>query len=371
MAYGAIGAGDSVSQLIPYSVGKQTLSEIISACPFIAGGFGFKDITDYTNNNKTRNLYDSGLTIYTDEFKKGSGPNDGKGYRATMKYRPRNDNAPSIGDNVDYKSQARKWTYDYFQFDIGKVTFVEKSPGEFEIQKTAADPIVDSAKSIKETGLEWLAQDYIDKAAGITTSNDINTPTAPSTNRILYAGEKTSAATIEPLDKLELTLIDYNLALANFRSSTVPKMAPLNRKDGINWIYLIHPWAGKDLVRTERWIENLRNGQVRGNENPLFTGDFEELGVYRKVLIVQTSLMPTFTNYGDGDVEATRCLFMGSNAMAFASCSDAKIVKESENLDSITYYGLKAMLGFNKIKFHTVGEDMGIIANDMAAASVI
>ena len=85
--------------------------------------------------------------------------------------------------------------------------------------------------------------------------------------------------------------------------------------DGIEtYIMVIDQWQARDLKADQTWIEAQQYANVRGNDNPIFSG---ALGVYDGVVLHQCNRILR-TNTGSGGTKVGHALFLGRQAAVFA-----------------------------------------------------
>ena len=369
-SYGAVQAADTVSALKPNLLASKAMHTGITEFCLIKN-FGFKDLIDKENRKGTKNVTDGGIVNYYDEFKTSMNAGiKGKGDKVTVRYRPLMEEEPTEGDNFDSEANAKSWTYDTFDFSIMLGTLGQLSPGLMEKQRTAANVDDDITLSLKENTQDWLAKECMRKLAGVTTYDFGNTPTVPSSYRHQFAGTATSSGTMNESDVATIRDLDKLLAVAYYKGTGLPTVQPLRRSDGIDFLYICHPWVADNMFQSAKSI--LKDSDVRGEHNKLFTGDFQYQFTYRKIAVVVSSHLPVYTNYGAlGNVEAGRSVFLGRNALAFGSALDAELVTETKNAATRIIKTMKFICGMQKIKPATLDVDLGVIAHDSAAESLI
>ncbi|MBR1804849.1 MAG: N4-gp56 family major capsid protein [Selenomonadaceae bacterium] len=80
------------------------------------------------------------------------------------------------------------------------------------------------------------------------------------------------------------------------------------------YIMVIDQWQARDLKNDQTWIEAQQYANVRGNDNPIFSG---ALGVYDGVVLHQCNRIQR-TETGSGGTKVGHALFLGRQAAVFA-----------------------------------------------------
>ena len=125
------------------------------------------------------------------------------------------------------------------------------------------------------------------------------------------AGSATSRATVADGDgtgRLQLEDLTEIKAFAQVEN----KIEPIRTEDGNEYFFFVgHPYAIMQLKRDDaKWAQAQREAQVRGDENPLFTG---AAGVWDGVIILSSNRVPDSTN---GTINVADNLFLGAQAMS-------------------------------------------------------
>jgi N4-gp56 family major capsid protein len=157
----------------------------------------------------------------------------------------------------------------------------------------------------------WVA-DRLDQSAFVTLTG--------SATFNLYGGTATTDGTLATGDAFDTT------ALNKIKAKLVDNRAlPIKIDDGEEWfITVIHPFNGYDLRADADWQEAQREANVRGRNNPIFSG---ALGVYNGMIVRESHNVP-FSNVnstsggeggiGTGTVNVSYPVAFGGEAMARA-----------------------------------------------------
>lgn len=121
------------------------------------------------------------------------------------------------------------------------------------------------------------AQPLLSRHVAAKMDNAIFTEFGTATTA-LFAGDATDTATLDASDKLSTTTLD------KLKTYMVDNLAmPVSGMDGEEYfIVVIHPYDAYNLRQDTTWIAAQRDANVRGSNNPLFTG---AMGVYNGMII--------------------------------------------------------------------------------------
>jgi N4-gp56 family major capsid protein len=129
-----------------------------------------------------------------------------------------------------------------------------------------------------------------------------------------FAGAATSVGTVVDTDatgKLKLNDISNIKALAKVST----KIEPIQTNDGMEVYGLVlHDYAALALKNDTQWQQAQREAQVRGADNPLFTG---ALGMWDNVILYSSPRVRTAGD-GGGSISVARNVFFGAQALAKA-----------------------------------------------------
>lgn len=203
---------------------------------------------------------------------------------------------------------------------------------------------------------------------GLAFASDV---TAPSANRIKYAGTATSEATLTASDKMSWTVC-VNAKTAARRGG----VRPIRQGGKEYYAMVISPEQRRDLVLDTTYQTNVSRAAERGSKNPLFNNAMavvDGLILYEHRKVINTS--GTATKWGSGNtVEGAQAVLMGAAALGMTTLGGGEWAEAD-----ITDYGDKPgiaygqMFGLLKPQYKLRGssasrEDYGCIAVRTAAA---
>ena len=212
---------------------------------------------------------------------------------------------PLTGDGVTgddwLEGQEEAMIYRDFKVTINQLRHAVRLKGKMTEQSVS----LDLRKDAKVALSNWLA-DTIDKTMFKELSLN------PTPDRIVYGGTATSEANIGAADTFTTALIGRakRIALADENTMVKPVMI-----DGLEtYVMVIDQWQARDLKKDPTWIEAQQYANVRGNDNPIFSG---ALGVYDGVVLHQCNRIIR-TDTGSGGTKVGHALFLGRQAAVFA-----------------------------------------------------
>tara|TARA_R110002020_G_scaffold1935_1_gene8857 strand:- start:10504 stop:11499 length:996 start_codon:yes stop_codon:yes gene_type:complete len=129
----------------------------------------------------------------------------------------------------------------------------------------------------------------------------------------------TDLATAEDISKLK--------KMAMLGTSKSYKMKPIRVDGKDHYVLLIHPEVAYDLAKDDTWLNAQKNANVRGSDNPIFSG---MLGMYDGVIVHEHEGITTASNLGAGDaIPAARNLFLGAGAACHAQVDGMSWVEKT------------------------------------------
>ena len=203
----------------------------------------------------------------------------------------------------------------------------------------------DMLKEIKIALKQWLSDWLDDRLISRLSYN-------PSNGEVLYASAAGTQSSITANDKLTTTIISRAKRKAMMHA---PKVQPI-KVDGMDkYIMLVHPWAARDLKDDPKWLAAQQNANIRGSENPIFTG---ALGEYDGVILYEYERVQT-GNIGASSANVCQNLLLGKQAACFAVSRPAKHIEQTDDYGNIAGNGIAFYGAVEKTNFN--GKDYGVI----------
>ena len=208
--------------------------------------------------------------------------------------------------------------YGSFDVHLHYIRHAVRLNGLYEEQKTQ----VNMRNDARDQLANWLSTYVDDVLFAVLTGlkppfseTDTGYPfpiVTPSSDRVLYAGNKTSEATLTASDVFTADTIGVAKRKATADRDTA--IRPI-RVDGRNtYVMVIDPYQARDLRNDTKWIEAQKHANVRGNDNPIFSG---AMGIYEGVVIHEHASVPR-TATGASDIMVGHALFLGAQAAVIA-----------------------------------------------------
>lgn len=271
----------------------------------------------------------------------------------------------------------------HFDLNLGEKRHAIK----VDLNLSAQRSMFDVRQEAKDALQEWL-EEYLDttffeyltglsaKAGKVSKYHKAalggNLLLAPSASRIVYGGVGvTSKAALTANDTMTLSVLDKMVERIKLASPTMRK-ASFGGKQV--WVVVLHPYQVTDLRSNTgqlQWGDIAKAGMMGGAANP-FEG--EVCGIYRDMLILESTRVPTFSDGGaGGNVKGARALVLGAQAAVVAHGKDTdsvgkmKIVERTFDYGKRFGVGLTLIWGMAKTRFNGQ-DDFGMFVIDTAAA---
>lgn len=188
-----------------------------------------------------------------------------------------------------------------------------------------------------------------------------------SPTKVFYGGDATSTADIDATDKVSLGLISRVKTWASTGGNrTQPKLRGINIGGKKHYILLVHNDVEYDLKRDPEYLQAQREAEVRGKNNPLFSG---ALAVWDDVIIHSHENIPIVTTWGAGsNVAGARCHFLGAQALCWAWGMRPWVTEETFDYKNKRGFAIGMIYAVAKPKFNNL--DYGSIQVRVARTKV-
>ena len=279
---------------------------------------------------------------------------------------------------------------------IDQKRFAVRLAGSLDEQKNAYDMRQDAKEKLTIRLQEFIEQQFFLKLAGCANTSlvDVNgvayaadatwsntgagVPTADTGSGL---GARYICANSGGLDALASTdlITPELLSKAKVKAKMAnPKIVPLKIKGKEYYVCFIHPWQAYDLKNNATFQQARREAEVRGSENPIFTG---ALGIWDGIIIHEHEYVPFLDisvagyNFGasasgtQAGTDAFRAILCGRQAGVFAKCKQTKgWVEKSFDYENKTGFATGIIGGIQKTAFNS--KDYGVICIDTAATAL-
>lgn len=255
---------------------------------------------------------------------------------------------PITGDN-ELEGNEQDLTYKAFGVTIDQKRWGVKSSGRMEEQKSVLKMREDAKAALETQIAEWLDKEIFK----VLTAN-------PTSNRVIYAGGKSSEGDITSTDVFNTDIIGMAKRKAQMAD---PIIRTVNVEGGNYYVMVIDPYQARDLKKDEKWFNAQKDANIRGLKNPIFSG---ALGIWDKVVVHEAETCPR-TKTGSASAMVGHALLLGPQAGVIA-----RAVRPHWDEDTFDYHNkwgiaISQILGVAKSKYTlpSVGE------TDFATINVI
>jgi N4-gp56 family major capsid protein len=291
----------------------------------------------------------------------------------------------------------------YDQISIDQIRNAVRLTGRLDSQKACYDMFKDAKDKLSTWAQEFLERQIFLKLGGVsvTTLTDTtgavysanatwsNTPDAiPTateagntgvdyTYRYLNADASAGLDGIAATDVLTTGLISKAKMIAKLAN---PSVRPLRIKGQDFYVMFIHPKQAWDLknATSSVWAQAQREAQVRGENNPIFTGS---LGVWDGVILFEHEYVPQLTGngssvvfssgnttYAPNGVVVYRSLLCGRQAVGAAFTKDSfEMVEETFDYKNKVGISTGIIGGVQKMMFNS--KNYGVVTVDTSATA--
>jgi len=252
-----------------------------------------------------------------------------------------------VNTDTDYlEGNEEEMTFHDFPVTLEERGNAVRAKSKLDMQRPAFDLRTQFRAGLKD----WLTE-YIDR----TTIEALSA--SPTTNREIWGGDATSDITLEAADTLLTTVISKAKRKARLAS---PKIRPIKVDGEEHYLLLCHDYQTKALKAETAWKDAQREGNVRGNKNPIFSG---ALGMWDGVIIKEYERVKTYNTWGATlDLNGARALLLGAQAGVHAYGQFPKWYEKMFDYGRIP--GVATDVVWKAAKTVFDGEDFGAIAVD-------
>ena len=337
----------------------------------------FKDAVKTTMYGKLIGSSDRSIVQVKNELK-----NDGDRARFALRALP---TGVGVQEDETLEGNEEGLEFKYFDLNLGEKRHAIKVDLNLSAQRT----MFNVRSEAKDALQEWL-EEYLDTTFfeyltgagvgpggnsryhpnGVLGANDL---LAPSSDRLVFGGTGVSnKASLTASDEMSLTVLDKIAEQVKLASPTMRKANFGGRK---GWVVILHPWQVTSLRKNTnagQWFD-IQKAAMQGGKitnNPIFS---EALGQYRDFILVESTRVPTFSDYGaGGNVNAARAMVLGAQACVVAhgkGANEKGVLKMAERtFDYGKRYGIAATLIWGMAKTRFNGQsDFASFAVDTAA----
>lgn len=204
------------------------------------------------------------------------------------------------GDN-QLEGNEEALIYRNFKVTIDQLRHAVRLRGKMDEKKTQ----INMRKDAKMALSYWLANIIDGQIFSALSAN-------PTSDRVCYAGGKTSESAITADDKFTADLIGKAKRIAMADKNTMIRPVKVDGHD--TYVLVIDQYQARDLMNDEKWLNAQQYANVRGEKNPIFSG---ALGMYDGVVVHQSNDIIREAK-GATDTLTSHALFLGAQAAVMA-----------------------------------------------------
>ena len=234
-----------------------------------------------------------------------------------------------------------------FQVKVDQLRHAVRLKGKMEEQKTQIQ-----LRTAGKEGLKVWLQEKLDYNTFKALTTD------PTADRIIYGGGKTAEGALTSGDKFSTAIISAAKRKAQLAN---PKFRPI-RVDGKNhYVMVLHPYQARDLKSDAKWLDAQAQANVRGTDNPIFTG---ALGMYDDIVLHEHENI-FLTATGNSNMQVGHALLLGAQAGVMAVAQEPFWEEETFDYNNQVGFATGLIYGIAKSIFNEV--DFAVL-NVMTAA---
>lgn len=358
----------------------------------------FKDVIDgmYFTQNGLMGKGDNNVVQLFDDIKKGPGD------RIIVPLTAKLSGSGIVGD-AELEGNEESITAYSESILIDQIRNAVRLVGRYDNQINSYDMYMDAKDKLAIWAQEFLERQIFMKLGGVSattltdttgavysaratwsnTADAIPTATEAGNTGIDYTYRYLNADAAQGLDGIAATDVLTTALISKAKliaRLATPSVRPLRIKGQDYYVMFIHPKQAWDLknAASSVWAQAQRDAQVRGDDNPIFTG---ALGIWDGVILFEHEYVPMLTGngssvvfsagnttYAPNGVDVYRSVLCGRQACA------ALFTTESFNMVEETFdYGNKRgcatgiIGGVQKVQFNS--KNYGVVTVDTSATA--
>jgi N4-gp56 family major capsid protein len=269
-----------------------------------------------------------------------------KGDAITIPLRMRLSNDAIDTEHADIEGNEEEMTFHDLTVTIAEKANAVKAKNKMALKR----PAFDLRTEFKDGLTDWLAE-YIDIQSIIALS------ASPTTNRVIYANDATSDATLDSADIMQTTTIMRARRAARLAT---PKVSPIMVKGKPFYVCIMHDYQSKSIKAETAWINAQSAAGPRSDDNPLFSGS---MGIWDGCVIQEYERTRTYTTWGAGGASSgARALLCGAQALVHAWGQRPQWYEKLFDYNRIPGVATDLIWKAQKTVFNS--EDFGVVAID-------
>lgn len=262
----------------------------------------------------------------------------------TIRYRG---NRAFLPDGTPIEGNEGSLQTSTYYAQIHEKNFGIRDAGMISRQRPVYDMDSETRKAILEDGAEALDNEFFNAIK--VTNTGILYPASGTFSTTNTLATATAAVTASDLLSPALISKAKAKALTERANGQVP-LRPVMIQGKPHLVLLVHPYALVDLKLDPTYAQANREAEVRGKENPLFTG---AVGVWDGVIVHEHENVTKGVNAGS--VYYSQNYLMGAQALTYAVAQKPTIKMEEFSYGQEHGFGYLSMLGVAKPQFTKPG----------------
>ena len=190
-----------------------------------------------------------------------------------------------------------------------------------------------------------------------------NSLRTPDSTHVLWAGSAATEAGMVAGDKMTSSLLDKAIAKIRVLINSGVPMRPIDAQG--RFLCVLTPEQEYDLWQDADFVAAQLHANVRGNDNPLFSG---AIGVWKNLILVVNPAGVLFTT--SATVAAAQCIILGAQAGAWVKGKEMgatdggggswRYVEKEFDYDNQVGIAVASLLGVQKLHFNNL--DQGVFS---------
>lgn len=260
----------------------------------------------------------------------------------------------TFGDDV-LEGNEEAMEYHDFSVRLDQIRHAVRIKGKLEEKKTATKLRTEAKDALKEWFAEKLTRMYFSSLSAIPSSRRIVFPNGVSSKASITSANKMSCAIISKAKRKAKKRIVY--VGDDGETHVVPKIRPVKVAGRNKALYVMSITEDqmRDLRDDPVWIAAQSQANIRGEENPLFSG---AEGIWDGVVIFTHDFVEV-TNEGNGGTAVGHALLLGAQAACFAVGSDPEWQEDNYDFKNKVAFETGQIFGIEKAVYD--GEDFGVM----------
>lgn len=265
--------------------------------------------------------------------------------------------APLVGDATlgDDVLEGNEEAMEYFDFPvpIDQVRHAVRLKGKMTEQATSTKLRSEAKDGLKDWFSEKIEKDYFTALNASPSNRRIVYPTGISAKSGITTANTMSCALISKAKRKAKKRVTYTDA--DGVTHIIPKLRPVKVNGKNMYVMILTNEQMRDLRNDPVWVAAQSNGNVRGEDNPLFSGSE---GSWDGVVIFVNE-NTEITADGSSGISVGHALFLGAQAACFAVASDPEWNEDEFDYGNKTGFEVGQIYGIAKSVFD--GEDFAAI----------